>query len=522
MRVALCQIDPIVGDLEGNRALVLRDARRAAAEGASLAVFPELALAGYPPRDLLDRPVFADDLEASLGALVTELPPELTVVVGFAERVEEAAGPRLRNAVAVVAGGRITAVARKRLLPTYDVFDEARYFAPGSASTVVAVGGRKVGITICEDLWNAVASPLAIRRYDVDPCADVVAAGAEVILNVAASPFILPKRVGRGALLGAVARHHGRPLVFVNQVGGNDDLVFDGASAVYGPDGALRHRLPSFEPAFRVVDVDVPGEVSEAPVSDEAAALDALTLGVRDYAKKCGFEGALIGLSGGIDSALTAAIAARALGPDRVLGVAMPTRYSSEHSLADAKALAENLGIDYRVIDIDSIFQAYLDGLGAPLDAIAEPAANDVTFENVQARIRCATLMAISNRKGLLLLTTGNKSEIAVGYCTLYGDMAGGLAVIADLPKTFVYRVSYEVNRRAGRELIPRSTLEKPPSAELRPDQKDSDSLPDYPVLDAILERHVERGLDAAAIVAEGFDAATVERVVRMVRLAES
>ncbi len=521
MRVALCQIDPVVGDLDGNRARVLHDVLRAAEAGASLAVFPELALTGYPPRDLLDRASFVADSEASVLALAAAIPPRITVLVGFVERAERPSGPSLHNAVAVLRDGAVLAVARKRLLPTYDVFDEARYFAPGSAPTVVEVDGVRVGITICEDIWNTVPTPLATRRYDVDPIADVIAAGAELLVNASASPFILPKRVGRSEMLAAVARLHARPLVFVNQVGGNDDLVFDGASAVYAADGTTLHRLPCFEEALRVVDVGAPGVVSPLPESDEAAALDALTLGIRDYAAKCGFRGALVGLSGGIDSALTAAVAARALGPDKVLGVAMPTRYSSQHSLDDAAALAANLGIDYRVVPIDGIFQSYLDGLGPHLEALGPAGPGDVTFENVQARIRCATLMAISNRRGLLLLTTGNKSEIAVGYCTLYGDMAGGLAVIADLPKTFVYRVSHEVNRQAGRELIPRSTLEKPPSAELRPDQKDSDSLPDYAVLDAILERHVERGLGPDAIVEDGFDRATVERVVRMVRLAE-
>lgn len=521
MRLSLCQLDPTVGDLEGNRALILRDARRAAEAGASLAIYPELALTGYPPRDLLERPAFIADTAAALDALASELPKGITALVGFVERAAREVGPSLHNSLAVVRGGEIVAIARKRLLPTYDVFDEARYFAPGDESTVIEVDGVRVGLTICEDMWNTVPTPLATRRYDVDPVAEVIAKGAELVVNVSASPFILAKRIGRGEMLATVARRHARPLVFVNQVGGNDDLVFDGASASYAADGKLLHRLPSFDAASRVIELGSSGTLSEGPLTDEAAALDALTLGVRDYAAKCGFSGALVGLSGGIDSALTAAIAARALGPENVLGLAMPTRFSSRHSLDDARALAENLGIDYRVVPIDAIFQAYIDALTEPLDSLGPAGPGDVTFENIQARIRGATLMAMSNRRGLLLLTTGNKSEIAVGYCTLYGDMAGGLAVIADLSKTFVYRVSREVNRQAGRELVPRSTLEKPPSAELRPDQKDSDSLPDYSVLDAILERHVERGLAADDIVAEGFERAVVERVVRMVRAAE-
>ncbi|KAF0167649.1 MAG: NAD+ synthase (glutamine-hydrolysing), partial [Caulobacteraceae bacterium] len=410
---------------------------------------------------------------AALARLAAELPPALAVLVGFVDRERRGERTLLFNAVALVRGGVVEQVFHKRLLPTYDVFDEDRYFESGARPLVFDAGGVRFGVTICEDAWNDVDGPLR-AHYDVDPVADCVTAGAQVLLNLAASPFTLKKRGLRPAMFAGIARKHARPVVCVNQVGGNDDLIFDGTSAVFGPDGSLWARAPSFQEQVLVVDLAPAQRVAEVPASDEAAALDALVLGTRDYAYKCGFRLAVIGLSGGVDSALVACIAARALGPERVLGVAMPTRYSSEHSRRDAQALAEALGIAYRVIDIDPVFQRHLDALGPSLDALGAPGATDVTWENVQARIRGTTVMAISNRFGHLLLTTGNKSEIAVGYCTLYGDMAGGLAVISDLPKTFVYKVAAEVNRQAGRFLIPENTLTKPPSAELRPNQLDA------------------------------------------------
>lgn len=522
MRIALCQIDPTIGDFEGNVALVLRDATRARAEGADLAVFPELAICGYPPRDLLERSKFVDDGLAAVEALAAKAPEGITMLVGLVDRSRAPVGRRLHNAAAVIRGGRVERIVHKRLLPTYDVFDEDRYFEVGAEPVApIEVAGVRVGITICEDAWNDGDTPLIERRYSVNPIAEVVAAGAQVIVNLSASPFTLHKRMGRAAMMADIARRHRVPLVFVNQVGGNDDLVFDGDSAVFGDDGSAWARLAAFEEDFAVVELAGGGPVRARPESDEAAALAALELGVRDYARKCGFAGALVGLSGGIDSALTAVIAARALGPANVLGVSLPTRYSSQHSLDDARDVAEALGIGYRVIPIDPIFATYLDHLKPHVDAVAEPRAGDVTWENVQSRIRCATLMALSNRLGHLLLTTGNKSEIAVGYATLYGDMAGGLAVIADLPKTFVYRVAREVNRQAGRDVINQSTLTKEPSAELRPDQKDSDSLPPYGVLDPILERYVEEGQSADEIIAAGFDEPTVRRVIRLIHLNE-
>ncbi|MDH5672536.1 MAG: NAD+ synthase [Myxococcales bacterium] len=521
MRVALCQLNFTVGALDDNARALLAAATEAAGKGARLAIFPELALTGYPPRDLLDRPAFVDANLERLEALATAMPPELCALVGFVER-SSAERPRLHNAVALIRGGRVEAVFRKRLLPTYDVFDEARYFTAGEQPAIFDLEGRRFGVTICEDAWNDADSPLR-RPYPENPVAECVAAGAEVLINISGSPFTLAKREARAAMLEDIARGHGRVLLFANLVGANDDLIFDGNSAVYGPDGATWARAAAFEEQllFFELEADAKAPVEAAPAevaSPAAAALGALTLGVRDYARKCGFRRAVLGLSGGIDSALTAAVAARALGPEQVLGVAMPTRYSSAGSIEDARDLAAALGIGFRVISIDGIFQRYLEQLGPELEALGPAPAVDTTYENIQARIRGNTLMAISNRLGHLLLTTGNKSEIAVGYCTLYGDMAGGLAVISDLPKTFVYGVAREFNRQAGRDVIPRSTLEKSPSAELRPDQKDEDSLPPYDLLDAVLERLVEGAQSVEQVVAAGYERAMVERIAAMVR----
>jgi len=520
MRVALCQINPTVGDLAGNSQKIREGAARAHAEGAELAVFPELALVGYPPRDLLDRPAFLRAVDEHLQALVTQLPAQLACLIGFVECAPAQGRPGLFNAVALVRGGRVEAVARKRLLPTYDVFDEQRYFAPGERSLVFSVGATRVGLTVCEDIW-ADRGALRVPRYAQNPVSDLVTEGARVLVNVAASPFTLHKREGRAQLLSEVAQAHQIPVVFVNQVGGNDDVLFDGQSAIFHPSGKLVARAKAFEEDFVVASVERGGAVAEVPESDAAAALDALAMGTRDYVHKTGFTSVLLGLSGGIDSALTAAIAVRALGPQNVLGVALPTRYSSDHSREDAAELAQQLGIRFREISIEGLFQSYLTELPPHLDALGEAKPGDVTYENIQARIRGNVLMALSNRLGSLLLTTGNKSEVAVGYCTLYGDMAGALAVIADAPKTFVYEMSREVNRQAGRPVIPESTLTKAPSAELRPNQTDQDSLPPYDVLDAILERHVEDHESAAEIIARGYDAEIVRRIVRLVGLNE-
>jgi len=533
--VALGQIDPTIGDFDGNRRLITAAHLDAARRGADLLVVPELALSGYPPKDLLERPAFLAAARASLEALAratARVTADLgaqapALLVGFPEALEGAvAGRRVANSAALIDGGQIVAVVRKSLLPTYDVFDEWRYFEPATDVAPIELRGRRVGISICEDIWND-TDFWPHRLYRSDPIETLVARGAEILINVSASPYTMEKRQLRPRMLAATARRWRRPLVFVNQVGGQDDLVFDGASLVLGADGEVIARAREHAPDLIVADLDrKTGDMHELASSDLKSALDALTLGTADYARRCGFSRALLGLSGGIDSALVACIAARALGPDNVLGVAMPSRFSSEGSLTDAAALAKNLGIDFNVISIEPMFEAYLGALSpAFADARSGETGNaaseaaDLAMQNVQARIRGAILMALSNRHGRLLLTTGNKSELATGYCTLYGDMAGGLAVISDVPKTLVYKLAREINRE--RAVIPEATLTKPPSAELRPDQTDQDSLPPYDLLDAILDAHLEQGLDSQALVAAGFDAAVVNDVVRRVRVSE-
>lgn len=535
MRIALAQVNPTIGDFDGNRRLIL-DATAAARErGADLAVFPELALAGYPPKDLLERSAFLDGATAALGALAAALGPDSPgVLVGFPERLsDDPGGPRASNSAALIEGGKVTAIARKSLLPTYDVFDEWRYFEPAAEVSVIPFRGRRLAVSVCEDIWND-ADFWPRRRYRADPIEALVRAGGEVIVNLSASPYTMEKRTLRPRMLAATARRWRRPLVFVNQVGGQDDLVFDGASLAFDARGEVIARAAEHAPDLVMVQLDGGleggrGDVRPFDPSDERSALAALALGTADYARRCGFHRALLGLSGGIDSALVACIAARALGPDRVLGVAMPSRYSSPGSLTDAEALARNLGIEFTVVPIEPMFAAYLEALAPALDRFAPAASSaasaeaaDLTSQNLQARIRGAILMALSNRQDRLLLTTGNKSEIATGYCTLYGDMAGGLAVISDVPKTLVYRLSRTINADApAGPIIPVTTLEKPPSAELRPDQTDQDSLPPYDLLDAILEDHLVGGLDGPALVGKGYAPAVVKDVVRRVRTSE-
>jgi NAD+ synthetase len=536
VKIALGQINPTIGDFSGNLALIEEALGRAERGGAELLVLPELALCGYPPRDLVERPAFLDAAGRALETLVRRVGQHAgpggrhtAVVVGFPERLPAGTGAAtgmgrgVANSAALIDRGRIVSVHRKRLLPTYDVFDEWRYFEPAAKVECAVLGERRLGVSVCEDVWND-ADFWPRRLYREDPIEQLVVGGAEIIVNISASPFTVDKRHLRPRMLASTARRWQRPLVFVNQVGGQDDLVFDGTSLVLDQHGEVIAR--GAEHAADLVFADVPvgaggatetmqGEIREMAGSDERSALDALTLGLKDYARRCGFSGALVGLSGGVDSAVVACIAARALGPGQVLGVAMPSRYSSEHSRQDAAALARNLGLRFEEIPIEPVFAADLETL-APVFA-NRPA--DATEENLQARVRGALLMALSNKFGLLLLSTGNKSELATGYCTLYGDMCGGLAVISDVPKTLVYKLAREIN--ASGAVIPASTLTKPPSAELRPDQTDQDTLPPYDLLDAILEAHLEQGLDGAGLVAAGFDGAVVEDVVRRVRLSE-
>jgi NAD+ synthase (glutamine-hydrolysing) len=519
-RIALAQINPTIGDLAGNAAKIVAASERARDEGARIVLFPELALTAYGPRDLLDRPGFVRDVVKTTEELASSLPKELTVIVGAPTTRTSPLGRGLHNSAVVYQGGRIVQLVHKRLLPTYDVFDEDRWFEPGLEPGIVTIDGVRIGISICEDIWNDVEL-MRGRRYVVDPIDELVKNGADVVVNLSGSPFTRQKRLGRGAMLASIAKTHGVPVVMVNQVGAHDDILFDGTSAVFGPDGSVWAQAAAFREDLLVTELAPGGPMRELPANNEAAILDALTMGVRDYAARCGMTRAVLGLSGGIDSALVAVIGARALGAENVYGVAMPSRYSSEGSITDARALAEGLGMPFSIVPIEPLFAPYLEVMPAPLAQMGAATPSDVTFENVQARLRMTILMALANRGGALLLNTGNKSEVACGYCTLYGDMAGGLAVLSDLWKTDVYRVCREVNRQAGKSLIPESTMTKPPSAELRPNQTDQDSLPPYDLLDAILARLIEEHQSPDEIIAQGFDAATVKNVVRLVRISE-
>jgi NAD+ synthase/NAD+ synthase (glutamine-hydrolysing) len=517
VKIALLQIDPIVGDLQGNAELLRQAAREAAARGAELAVSPEQALVGYLPRDLLLSTEFVARSWAQLDLLARDLADGPPTLIGLPEPNPADEGRPLFNTAALVRGGRVEYRFRKALLPTYDVFDEDRYFEPFHGAQTVDLAGCRVGVSICEDIWND-RDFWKRRRYHHDPVEELVRAGAEIIVNLSASPFAFGKHALREQMLGAMARRHRVPLVYVNQFGGNDDLIFDGRSCGFSAAGDPLARGASFAADVVLCDTTRTETVgAPADLEPESEIWRALVLGTRDYARKCGFSSVVLGLSGGIDSALTAAIAVEALGAPHVLGVMMPSPYSSQGSIDDAVALAANLSIETITLPI-------VDAMGAMertlRDAFAG-AARDVTEENIQARIRGNLLMALSNKHGSLLLTTGNKSELAVGYCTLYGDMSGGLAVIADVPKTMVYRVARWLNTTRGSAVIPESTLTKAPSAELRPDQTDQDSLPPYEVLDEILRRHIECHEPARTIVAAGFEPDTVRRVLRLVRNAE-
>src|SRR3954468_22176602 len=517
MKIALLQLNPTVGDLAGNARLILDALRVASAAGADLAATPELALVGYLPRDLLLSSGFVQrswEAFESLARDAADLPP---VLVGLPEPNPSDEGRPLFNSAVLLRGGRVEQRFRKALLPTYDVFDEDRYFEPYHGAQLLEIGGTRVGISICEDIWND-RDFWKRRRYHHDPIDELTAAGATIVLNMSASPFTAGKHRRREEMIGSMARKHGLPIAYVNQFGGNDDLVFDGRSTVFGADGAVVARGRSFEADVVVCNVATARPLAPAADLDvESEIWRALALGTRDYARKCGFADVVLGLSGGIDSALTAAIAVDALGADHVLGVLMPSPYSSRGSLDDAHALASNLGIETMTLPIEPLMHTFGGVLRSGLGA--EPP--EVALENIQARIRGNLLMALSNSRDALLLTTGNKSELSVGYCTLYGDMSGGLAVIADVPKTMVYRVANWRNATAARPQIPPASITKAPSAELRPDQTDQDALPPYEMLDDILERHVERHQPAAEIAAAGFDPDTVARVLRLVRMAE-
>ena len=517
MKIALAQIDPTVGDFRGNTEKILEFTRRARQGGADLVLFPELAICGYPPADLLEKPAFVRRCGEAIEEIAQATAQDgIGVIAGYVTAAPEGTGKHVMNSAALVCGGRVEFLQSKMLLPFYDVFDEQRYFAPAGRQRIYELNGTRVALTICEDAWND-KSFWENRLYQVDPVEELMRQGAGLILNISASPWWRDKRSLRREMLAAIAMRHGVPVAMVNQVGGNDSLVFDGSSLVIGPDGRLIAQARSFQEDLVFADLDTARGDRRTEEGDEnTAMLDALTLGTRDYVHKCGFRRAVVGLSGGIDSALVAAIAVRALGPENVTTLGMPSPYSSQGSVDDSQQLAANLGIRYEMIRIDEIFAGFNHAL-AGVFAGREP---DITEENVQSRIRGVLLMAYSNKFNALVLTTGNKSEMSTGYCTLYGDMVGALAVIGDVFKTRVYDLCRVVN--AEREVIPRSILEKPPSAELRPGQKDTDTLPPYEVLDPILEAYVERYETPEAIAAaQGVDCQMVHRVVQMVERSE-
>ncbi|HEX4230890.1 MAG TPA: NAD+ synthase [Bryobacteraceae bacterium] len=503
MRIALAQIDNTVGDLDANTQKILDFARRADRAGAELVVFPELALTGYPPRDLTEKQSFLDRTKDALYRVAVETADlNAALIVGYVAHSREDAPIPAQNAAAVIERGRIILDQRKMLLPSYDVFDETRYFEPARSQSVCTVHGCRIAVTICEDAWND-KQYWERRRYSRDPVEELVNQGADLIVSINASPWNLGKREQRHSIFRATALRFGLPVVYVHMIGGNDQLVFDGSSFAMTANGEIAAVGRSFAEDLLLFDSATgQGERRADFADDEEAAFEALVIGARDYMQKCGFRQAIIGLSGGIDSALVAAVAVEAIGAENVTGVGMPGPHSSEHSLTDACRLAENLGIHFDIVPIGPGYETMIKTLG-PLFQGYEP---DTTEENIQSRLRGMTLMALSNKFGSLVLTTGNKSELAVGYCTLYGDMCGGLAVISDVPKTMVYRLARIANARAeaaGRKApIPENTFTKAPSAELRPDQKDTDSLPDYNILDAILAGYVERYESAVQIAA--------------------
>ncbi len=518
MKIGIAQINTTVGDLFGNSQLIVSAYNSLVADGAELILFPELAICGYPPRDLLFKSRFVSDTESALEGTAKEI-GEVPAVIGYVqERGPSITGRPFYNAAAWCELGKVKAFGRKSLLPSYDVFDEERYFEPAEGPMIYQWKGKKIGITICEDIWTHPDLQTS-RRYCEDPIGELAQQKIDLLLNLSASPWHEDKNEAREPLVQDAAERCACPVIYCNAVGGNDELIFDGGSLAVNPERGLVAGLAAFRAENHIIDLDNPVVyISEHfNLKGNAATQEALVLGLRDYAHKSGFKKAIIGLSGGIDSAVVAALAAEAFGPENVIGIALPSAISSQHSRDDAAALAKNLGIEFHEVGIGNTVAS----AEYALEDLFVGRVADVTEENIQARTRGLLLMAMSNKFGALLLTTGNKSEIAVGYCTLYGDMCGGLAVISDLPKMKVYALARHMNTTAGRELIPASTIEKPPSAELRPEQKDEDSLPPYPVLDGILRLYVEDGLSRTEIVDKGYEQAVVDDIVRKVDLNE-
>ncbi|GAF26279.1 NAD synthase [Moorella thermoacetica Y72] len=547
MRIAMAQLDPTIGDIGGSLAKIRQAVAEARQHGAGLVIFPELAVTGYPPRDLLCRHDFLERVERALAEDIAPLSRETAIIIGAPVRGR--GNPAfLYNAALLYSGGELCGRQDKSLLPNYDVFDESRYFKPATRRLPVFLEGLRLGLTICEDIWND-KDYWNRQLYDIDPVAEMLDQGAEILINISASPYHYGKIALRVDMLRSLARKYGRPILYINQVGGNDELIFDGTSLAIDANGNVVSLAASFAEDLVLLDLErpqtgaaltlkpvkrarpgaIPAGVAPEAGRNETEFLTgeeivisedisyvyrALVLGIADYLHKTGFRKALVGLSGGIDSSVTAALAAAAMGPENVLGVAMPSRYSSPGSRSDARKLAANLGIAFREIPIEGMFKAYLEAMNG-----GGPPRGDLAEENVQARIRGNILMFISNREGYLTLTTGNKSEMAVGYCTLYGDMSGGLAVLADVPKVMVYDLARYINR--DREIIPADVLVKPPSAELKPGQVDQDSLPPYEVLDAILQAYIEEEKSAEEIAARGFDLDLVREIIRKVDRAE-
>jgi NAD+ synthase/NAD+ synthase (glutamine-hydrolysing) len=544
MKIAIAQLNPTIGDLTGNAQQILAAAQQAVLQGTNLLLTPELSLCGYPPRDLLMQPAFVHAMAQTLEQLAQDLPPELAVLVGTVvpNPIAAQGGKPLFNSTALLMAGQVQQVFHKRLLPTYDVFDEDRYFEPGLQPNVVVLDGIRIGVTICEDLWND-ENFWGKRNYAVDPIAELVEAGVDLIVNLSASPYSVGKQQLREAMLQRATQTYQQPILYANQIGGNDDLIFDGNSVGFNRQGVMVCRGQAFAPDLIVVEFDPATQdllvnqatIAPQPENDEAEIWAALVLGVQDYVRKCGFSKVVLGLSGGIDSALVAAIATAAVGAENVLGVLMPSPYSSDHSVKDAQELANNLGIQTEMLPIGPLMQAY-DQTFAELFAGTE---FGIAEENIQSRIRGNLLMAISNKFGYLLISTGNKSEMAVGYCTLYGDMNGGLAAIADVPKTRVYSICHWLNASlkdtsklkglpsslilhpSSFQIIPSNILTKAPSAELKPGQVDQDSLPSYEVLDDILDQLILEHKAPADIVASGHDRTVVEKVINLVAIAE-
>ncbi len=514
MKIALAQINPTVGDITGNVERIVDYGLRASDLGADMVVFPELAVCGYPPLDLLLKPSFVDATLQGVADIQARL-AHIAVVLGFVDRNEHPGRP-LRNACAFLHGGVMQTVQYKTLLPTYDVFDEDRYFEPAVTHGCATLGEKLIGLSICEDIWNE-GSIYPRPRYQHDPIAKLISSTSgkpQLLINISASPYSIGKQHIRHELVRSHAQKNQIPVVYVNQVGGNDELIFDGRSIVVDAGGTLIAQAAAFQEDLILVDLQTgAGPIRQCPEDNVENIHKALVLGTRDYMRKCGFTKAVVGLSGGIDSAVVAALAVDALGAESVMGVLMPSPHSSEGSITDAKQLAANLGIRHEVVPIN-LGMAAMEETLAPLFADTKP---DLTEENMQARLRGLILMSLSNKFGYLVLTTGNKSELAVGYCTLYGDMCGGLAVISDLPKMMVYELANYINEINGHEIIPAATIEKPPSAELRPDQKDQDTLPPYVVLDGILRAYVEERKSAAEIVKLGYRPDVVMDVVNRI-----